>query len=511
MFDVIIIGAGPGGLVCATNLAKSGYSVLVLEKNFFVGGTSYAFRRNGYTFPMGPLGFSSLPEVKTLLKNLAIEDQFTYTRNQYQLIAPDLNIIFSKPFEELRAELISRYESEEEGINHFFRAMENLANAIKHLYEWHPRYIFTKDGDFNHDDEAHRTAFELIERSRRLPAKVFLDKEINNRTLYRFLGSLGTTEPKMSMLLLGIMWALLSKDGIWYPSGGIHGILQALQQHYIKFGGELQLGTKVTNILVQEGRAIGVKTQKRDLMQAKWIVSNADYKSTFLRLIDPNQIPNTFRSMIKDTSYFGSEFCVYLGIDPQKIELSNISADHVFYRKALKLEEISDVEDFENREIEICFWSNKAPESAPPGKMTVLLRIAFPYDHFTKWKVSDLKRKEGYREYKIALANKLIKTVETLIPRLGSSIELMEVATPLTYEDFGQRFHGSIAGWSWAAEDIIKTSSTLLLETPIENLLMCGLYASTELFLGGVPTSLYTGYWAAEIIKEKRKKIEKKN
>ena len=57
-FDAIVIGAGLGGLGCAAQLAGRGLRVLVLEKNGHIGGTSYVFHRDGYTFPMGPLSFS---------------------------------------------------------------------------------------------------------------------------------------------------------------------------------------------------------------------------------------------------------------------------------------------------------------------------------------------------------------------------------------------------------------------------------------------------------------------
>jgi hypothetical protein len=58
----------------------------------------------------------------------------------------------------------------------------------------------------------------------------------------------------------------------------------------------------------------------------------------------------------------------------------------------------------------------------------------------------------------------------------------------------------SIAGWSWSAEHGGYFASKLLVETPLPNLLMVGIYAATELFLGGVPTALHTADLAARII-----------
>jgi phytoene dehydrogenase-like protein len=90
--------------------------------------------------------------------------------------------------------------------------------------------------------------------------------------------------------------------------------------------------------------------------------------------------------------------------------------------------------------------------------------------------------------------------VESFLPGLGRSVEVMEVATPLTYQDWGNRTQGSIAGWTWAAEHAGAFGQNLLGQTPLERLLMCGIYSVTELFWGGLPTALTTGLWAAEQI-----------
>jgi phytoene dehydrogenase-like protein len=55
--DVVIVGAGIGGLTAAAMLVKAGLRVLILEKNPHPGGTAYVYQRKGFTFPMGPLGF----------------------------------------------------------------------------------------------------------------------------------------------------------------------------------------------------------------------------------------------------------------------------------------------------------------------------------------------------------------------------------------------------------------------------------------------------------------------
>jgi len=95
-----------------------------------------------------------------------------------------------------------------------------------------------------------------------------------------------------------------------------------------------------------------------------------------------------------------------------------------------------------------------------------------------------------------------VEITDHVLPGLSSSIEVMEASTPLTYQDWGHRRLGSTSGWTWSADKAGELPGKLLVETPIANLLTAGIYAATELFLGGVPTALHTGTLAARLILE---------
>ncbi len=503
MYDVIVIGAGFGGLTCAANLAKHGKKVLMLEKVSHIGGTSYIFKRDGYYFPMGPLSFSSPNLVSKILRAIGVDKLPSFIRNQFRLIAPGLDIIYSQPLQELRTQLKASFKGETRGIDAFFDELELLNQAVSDLDIWNPEYTVKKASDERELDPVSGKKFRLLEKYSRIPAKEVLEKYIRDRSLQNFLGTQGTYPPRMSMVLLAIMWRLVSEVGIWFPLGGIHGIPDSLYDVFLKWGGEARSFTTIKEILIDNERARGVMITKGDIFEAIWVVSNVDYKETFLKLIQAQNIPDKFLEIVKSRPYFGSELCVYLGIDPQKVKLDGLGAQHLFYRKMVKSEAEFDLTDFDNREIEIYLLSQNAPDVTPPGKASLILRVGFPYEFFEDWRVGEKKRKKGYLEFKKRLAVKLMRTAETILPGLTSAIEIMEIATPLTYQDWGQRFRGSIAGWSWAAEDSQKFPKKLLIETPIQNLLMVGMSSVAELFLGGVPTAMYTGYLASQIILNK--------
>jgi phytoene dehydrogenase-like protein len=156
--------------------------------------------------------------------------------------------------------------------------------------------------------------------------------------------------------------------------------------------------------------------------------------------------------------------------------------------------------DFAAREIDVCLWSENAPALAPRGRASVILGAGFAYDHFACFRTGPRRRTPDYAGYKMQLARKLVETAEGLLPGLASAVEVMEAATPLTYEDWGHRHRGAIAGWTWSADFGNALGQKLLVETPVPRLLLAGIFASADLFLGGVPTSMHTARLAADRI-----------
>lgn len=502
-YDVIVIGAGIGGLGCAAKLAKHGKKVLVLEKDRHIGGTSYLFKRKGYSFPMGPLSFSFPGLVREFLLETGVGTPLEFKRNHFQLISPSLSIIFSRPFKDIKEELKKTFIREQKRLDAFFPELEELVSLTSDIHLWHPDYrLGNKRTEKAESGAGLDKKIARIREMSQTPCRETLERYFSDRRLINFLGSQGTSPPEMSLLNLAFMWNVMCREGVWFPSCGIHGLSDLLAGIVLSNGGEVKLGTPAAKIIISEGKAAGVRSADGAAFFSEWVVSNADYKKTFLELSDPQDIPPDFLDTIAGVPYTGSELCVYLGVDPLRVDLSRINAQHLFYRhkEEAGVDILSDLEDFENREFEVCLWSANAPGLGPQGKESLVLRVDFPYDHFSRFRTGEKRRREDYQAYKIQLAQNLIRAAEHILPGLTSSIEVMETSTPLTYEDWGHRYRGSIAGWTWSADYERAFGGKLLIETPIEHLLMAGIYAASELFLGGVPTALQTANLAADLV-----------
>ena len=142
------------------------------------------------------------------------------------------------------------------------------------------------------------------------------------------------------MALLAAMWNLMSYEGIWYPMGGMHSfsnrLVQALAQRSDDQGplGDIRMGMEVREIVVHQGKVRGVLLADGTRIETENVISNADFKTTFLKLLAPGDLPDTWRQQLVHAKQTGSVFQVCLGIDTGKADLSAFSeASRLLYRR----------------------------------------------------------------------------------------------------------------------------------------------------------------------------------
>ena len=134
-------GRAWGDVACAARLVRDGLRVVVLEKCPHVGGTSYMFRRKGYAFPMGPLAFSFPQKVNTLLAEAGVKKEIEFRRNHFELLAPGLDVVYSRSLRALGEDLTGDFPGEKSGIEAFFREIEGIIRLTKDIEEWHPDFF----------------------------------------------------------------------------------------------------------------------------------------------------------------------------------------------------------------------------------------------------------------------------------------------------------------------------------------------------------------------------------
>jgi phytoene dehydrogenase-like protein len=498
-WDTIVVGAGIGGLTAAAKLVREGQRVLVLDRNPHPGGTAYVYRRKGFAFPMGPLGFSHPERIKSILSDLGEDEPLHLFRVHYRIKAFNLDLPLSLPSSQMVRELSAFFPSDAQGVARFFQDIERTLSV----------YPFP-------DPAVNRS----------LSAAEYLHGIIKDWRLRRVLGSLGTQEPYSNLSLLAAQWNLMINEGIWYPETGMGTLCEKLERAVTGHptndqpvlvdrkspgSGEIALDKEIAGIRVSKGRALGVTLRDGTQIDSAAVISNADYKTTFLTLLDPNEVTPKWHRAVRQSRQTGSVLQVCLGVDSSRADLSCFrDAARLIYRRdhtdLEKKEEIDwsatevDPETLCRRELEVSLWSKDDKTLAPEGKDVIVIRAEADYSHFARYKLGWRKRSPAYLGYKTRLGRAFVREAEHLIPGLENSVLVMDVATPLTFEDQGGRSGGAVAGWSWDYQDFRDSSPRELVRTPIRGLYMANYQAYSALFLGGIPTAMESGKRAAEAV-----------
>ncbi len=320
------------------------------------------------------------------------------------------------------------------------------------------------------------------------------------------LGSQGTGETEMSVVLLAQMWRFMSGVGIWYVKGGIEAISLLLAERLRSFGGEIRPGERVTRIMVQDGAVTGVELAGEKIINAPLVISDADYRETIIELLQQDALPHNWREEVSMMQLTSSAFTVFLGVKRELVDLSAFRADHIF----VKLKEGKPVpwemkkprqEDFLHDEIWLSWWSRHDPALAPPGCEALIIKVGAPFEVFAPFSGGGPGRhRERYYSFKEELADALVAAAANILPGLSGAVVLREVATPLTYAYQGHRSEGSLAGWSWRSGSQPKPWARSLAITKVSGLLMVGLYSFTRLFYGGMGTSMYSGKYVSDLV-----------
>lgn len=491
--DAIIVGAGLGGLSAAIRLAGEGLRVVILEKGGHAGGTAAYYEKGGFSFPMGPLGFGNPRLVEDSLSRLGLGGALEYLPLRFQLHALGIMLSLAPPFESLTAGLDELFPSEVQGVSRFFRSVEDINRRLESAYR--------------------RGSVPDLNAPERSGAGKFLEGMATDWKLNRILGSIGTQSPTAGMPFIASLWDMLAGEGVVYPTGGFPALIDRLVSALE--GSDrcsLRLESGVSRIIVSAGRVVGVKLHDGSWIESPAVISNADVKTTYLELLAPHDIPPAWRRAAIDAKLTASGFHVSLGVKARAVDLSAFDGgSRIIYRggAASAEEDIHGLDwsspevepaGLARQELEVDLLSAEDPAVAPAGGAVVLIRPAADHSHFARLRAAPGSRAPSYAAYKERLAQALVREVADLLPGLCGAVSVMDVATPLTYEERGGRYRGAIAGWAPDPAQMDDYALGELVRTPVAGLFIAGHQALSWMMLGGIPTALLTGIMAADAV-----------
>lgn len=466
-YDVVIIGAGIGGLVCGCYLARSGLNVLIAEKNNRVGGCCVSFTRKGVRFDAGAHVFGSCEDgdvFNNLLKRLGVSQDFTKISQYENIFISGKKIFTGGDLNEYLTILQSSFKSESLSIVKFF---DELMDISKHPRSAHERYRKV-------------TYQELLDRH-------FRDNELK-AILSIHAGYIGVPPERVSAVAMCTMLYSYLKNGAYYPSGGASKLSDKLADRFKFFGGELRLNMKVDSILIKSGRAYGVvvtdiQENNREIY-ADSIVSNIDASKTFFNLIGANLLSQNFKNRIKNFKETPSVSILYLGVDVSNDVVKEKTGWHY---------ESCDI----NKGMTDCLYVTSPSLydlSAAKNKtqaVQVFCLTAYPA-------VNELA---NYKLYKESLEQKMLERFFTIMPEAKDKLMIKDSATPVTIEKYTGNKNGSAYGWSLTLGQFEQNEA--ISEDLIPNIHLAGHWTNPG---GGVSAVSISGYVVAKRIMIKNEK-----
>jgi prolycopene isomerase len=436
-FDVIVIGSGIGGLVTATQLAAKGAKVLVLERYLIPGGSAGYFEREGYRFDVGAsmiFGFGSQGTTNLLTRaldavNVGLETIPDSCQIHYHL-PEGLDLKVHRSYKNFLQELIAHFPHERDGIRRFYDEcwkVFNCLNVMELLSLEEPRYLTRVF--FQHP----LACLGLV---KYLPQNAgdIARRYIRDRQLLKFIDMecyCWSVVPadKTPMINAGMVFSDRHYGGINYPKGGVGQIAQKLVEGLEKAGSAIAYKARVTKILLDGGKAVGVQLADGKEYRAKRIVSNATRWDTFEKLLPPEQMPPQEQRWQKRYQKSPSFLSLHLGVKAEVLP-PDTECHHILLEDWDKMEESQGT-------IFVSIPTLLDPSLAPEGHHII---HTFTPSWLEEWQ--GLSSPE-YQHKKEEAAAQLIDRLEKIFPGLEAGLDYQEVGTPRTHRRFLGRDDGT--------------------------------------------------------------------
>jgi len=377
----IVIGGGIAGLATAALLGKSGMKVDLFESRDSIGGRAYLWEKDGFRFDMGPSWY-------------LMPDAFEQFFNLMGTTASEqLNLVRLDPAYQTRNEGLGDkipMPAKVEGIKKLFDEMEPGAGeglekylaSAQEAYELSIKhFLYTNFRDlrsFLHPDVLKRLGrflglltTSLYSFSGRYVKDERLKKMLNFPAV--FLGASPYDTPSMYHLMTHVDM----NQGVFYPQGGVHTIIQAIARLAEQNGVEIKTSSPVKKILVEDGRAVGVELAGSEV-RADLVVASADLQHVETKLLDDQH--QTYPQSWWDKKIPGpSALLLYLGV---RGKISELEHHTLLYTKDWKknFDEVFNKADG-NRKVPdpaslyICMPSKTDPSVAPEGNENIFVLV----------------------------------------------------------------------------------------------------------------------------------------
>ncbi len=497
-YDAIIIGGGHNGLTAAAYLAKAGRKVLLLEQCHILGGGASTdeiypgYKYSLYSYVVSLLSPSVIADLqlhKHGLNLIPLNGSFTPMENGDCLQLPGDE---ARTYEE-----IARHSKKDaEAYFKFGDFMTDLARTMKPFLEVVPPDIVRPGWDGLRTlgslgkliRSIGKDKFHWVHKIMTMSAYDFLSEWFETDVLIAAMAQVGIIGTMLGIKSPGTAYVLLhyylgevdGQTSEWATQvGGTGGVSAAIASSARSFGAEIRCNSPVAQVMVKNGKAVGVALQNGDEFYAKTVVSACDPRVTFRKLVDEKELPSDLVRAIDNFKFRGSSGKVNLALDG----LPNFTAlrDKSLLNNGMPeiapscdyLERAYDeakYDDFSKRPFMGCIIpSTVDPTMAPDGKHSMSIFVQYASYNMPTHGDRDQQREK--------FGNAVIDTLAEFAPNIKDLILHKQVITPWDLEQQIGISEGNISHGELTLDQLFVNRPTpgwSRYRTPIRNYYQCG-------------------------------------
>ena len=491
-YDVVVIGAGNGGLTAAATLAKQGLNTLLLERHNIPGGCATSFCRGRFEFEvalhqLSGMGNPSFPgPLRSMLDSLGVVNEIEWVemKNLYRVVVPGkMDITLPANRKGFTDALIEKFPNEKEGIAAFIDLVYRFFTEVIGAF-------------YMRDPEISPQKYPLYFKYALADTQTIMDEYLKDPFLKLAISVYWSYVGAPPRLLAFTEYAAMIFAYIefkpYHMKHGSQVLSNALVDSFIKNGGDVRFNCGAKKILTGQGRVAGVVLDTGEEITAPYVISNASPMATCGEMLDKEHQNEEFFRQMGGHSIGPSAYTLYIGLDCPHgdlgiTETTNFICTHTDMDRSFTEMKMRDNEP---GQMLLTCYNVSDPDASPPGTTQIAL--------------VDLKYGEPwlsvpphqYYDYKYLYGDKMLSVVEGLIPGFRAHIEEVEVATPLTHMRYLNTPAGSIYGFN----QFIRDSRVFgALDPGIPGLYFAGAWAGG----GGFQPTLMSGGSAARAVAKK--------